>query len=309
MRIGVAETIVHTLLTDTLNKLKSDFPRVRFELAVDTSDAAGRRPGGRPARCGHPAARIRAPGRRSDVVQAGAAGLVLPGEHGIARPSPVAGGAGRATPLSPFPKGTLPFREIESRFSAPDIPRPSLNGSASLSTVKHLIGGGFGIGVLPVSMAETDDGQDRIKPIPVQDEALLSDLDFVISYFPERNREIGEAVVATARSFRSELIFKIDHIISQNDMLTRSSCFSTLSDSGKYRIDLCHQDRPVTAHRGPACLILSPVALRRAIRSGDFQGPTAGYAPGYLQGNLAILPKACADEFLQFCVRNPKPCP
>lgn len=54
---------------------------------------------------------------------------------------------------------------------------------------------------------------------------------------------------------------------------------------------------------------VSPVALRHAIRSGDFRGPTAGYALGYLQGNLAILPQACADEFLQFCVRNPKPCP
>lgn len=54
---------------------------------------------------------------------------------------------------------------------------------------------------------------------------------------------------------------------------------------------------------------ISPLALRKAIRSGDFKGHTTGYASGYLQGNLAILPKALADEFLQFCVRNPKPCP
>ena len=53
----------------------------------------------------------------------------------------------------------------------------------------------------------------------------------------------------------------------------------------------------------------SPLALRQAIRSGGFQGPTTGQAPGYLQGNLAILPKSLADDFLQFCVRNPKPCP
>jgi uncharacterized protein YcsI (UPF0317 family) len=49
--------------------------------------------------------------------------------------------------------------------------------------------------------------------------------------------------------------------------------------------------------------------LRHAIRTGDFRGPTTGHAAGYLQGNLAILPRSCADEFLQFCVRNPKPCP
>ena len=36
---------------------------------------------------------------------------------------------------------------------------------------------------------------------------------------------------------------------------------------------------------------------------------TAGLAPGYVQGNLCILPKALATDFAAFCQRNPKPCP
>ena len=48
---------------------------------------------------------------------------------------------------------------------------------------------------------------------------------------------------------------------------------------------------------------------RVACRSGGFDGPTAGVAPGFVQGNLAILPRDWADEFLRFCVANPKPCP
>jgi uncharacterized protein YcsI (UPF0317 family) len=48
---------------------------------------------------------------------------------------------------------------------------------------------------------------------------------------------------------------------------------------------------------------------RRAIRSGAFSGQTAGVAPGYVQGNLAILPQALAADFLRFCQLNPKPCP
>ena len=36
---------------------------------------------------------------------------------------------------------------------------------------------------------------------------------------------------------------------------------------------------------------------------------TAGLAPGYVQGNLAILPEALAGDFLRFCQRNPKSCP
>ena len=38
-------------------------------------------------------------------------------------------------------------------------------------------------------------------------------------------------------------------------------------------------------------------------------GATSGLAPGYVQGNLAILPGALAGDFLRFCQLNPKPCP
>lgn len=52
-----------------------------------------------------------------------------------------------------------------------------------------------------------------------------------------------------------------------------------------------------------------PVSVRRACRTGAFNGPTSGLAPGYVQVNLAILPHAHAEAFLRFCQRNPKPCP
>ena len=55
--------------------------------------------------------------------------------------------------------------------------------------------------------------------------------------------------------------------------------------------------------------VASGLAARHAIRSGAFTGPTSGLAPGYVQGNLAILPKALAADFLRFCQLNPKPCP
>jgi len=51
------------------------------------------------------------------------------------------------------------------------------------------------------------------------------------------------------------------------------------------------------------------LAARLAIRRGDHIGPTPGLAPGYVQGNLAILPASHAADFLRFCHLNPKPCP
>ena len=48
---------------------------------------------------------------------------------------------------------------------------------------------------------------------------------------------------------------------------------------------------------------------RRLFRRGTYTGVTHGVAPGYVQGNLAVLPKALASDFLRFCQLNPKPCP
>ena len=48
---------------------------------------------------------------------------------------------------------------------------------------------------------------------------------------------------------------------------------------------------------------------RLRIRSGALTGPTAGLAPGNVQANLVVLPKALAHDFLRFAQANPKPCP
>lgn len=56
-----------------------------------------------------------------------------------------------------------------------------------------------------------------------------------------------------------------------------------------------------TAHTG--------ADVRRKIRSGELDIPTTGYAEGFLQANLVILPRQYASEFEGFCRLNPKPCP
>ena len=54
---------------------------------------------------------------------------------------------------------------------------------------------------------------------------------------------------------------------------------------------------------------LSPRDVRRRARAGEFDGHTAGLAPGFLQANLVIVPQSLAFDFLLFCQRNPRPCP
>jgi uncharacterized protein YcsI (UPF0317 family) len=49
--------------------------------------------------------------------------------------------------------------------------------------------------------------------------------------------------------------------------------------------------------------------VRRAARSGTLTTTTAGLAPGYVQGNLVVVPSEFAEAFAQFCELNPQPCP
>ena len=56
-------------------------------------------------------------------------------------------------------------------------------------------------------------------------------------------------------------------------------------------------------------LSMTPAQVRALCRSGGFSGPTSGFAKGYVQANMMIVPREHAFDFLLFCQRNPKPCP
>ncbi|NSL50831.1 putative hydro-lyase [Calidifontibacillus erzurumensis] len=53
----------------------------------------------------------------------------------------------------------------------------------------------------------------------------------------------------------------------------------------------------------------SPAEARQRIRKNEWLKPTSGVSNGFVQANLAVLPKELAFDFLLFCQRNPKPCP
>jgi len=55
--------------------------------------------------------------------------------------------------------------------------------------------------------------------------------------------------------------------------------------------------------------ILESQRIRREIRDGRITGTSRGLAPGFVQCNLAIMPKAFAFEFMLYCQRNQRACP
>ncbi|MGP9606106.1 putative hydro-lyase [Glutamicibacter sp. AOP33-2CA-4] len=64
---------------------------------------------------------------------------------------------------------------------------------------------------------------------------------------------------------------------------------------------------PLEPHRDERAS-MAPSAARKLFRQG-LSVPTAGYAAGYAQANLIIVPRELAFEVLLFAQRNPKSCP
>ena len=57
---------------------------------------------------------------------------------------------------------------------------------------------------------------------------------------------------------------------------------------------------PNAATLSTATLPTVPADLRRLIRAGQYAGVTSGLANGYVQANLAVLPRELAFDFLLF---------
>ncbi|TID30298.1 hypothetical protein CANINC_001178 [Pichia inconspicua] len=53
----------------------------------------------------------------------------------------------------------------------------------------------------------------------------------------------------------------------------------------------------------------TPTEFRALCRSNQFTDNSSGYASGFAQANILILPKEIASDFELLCKRNPVPCP
>ncbi len=196
VRLGVAETMTHTILPRMLTTLRNRHPMLRFEISVDTSDQMG-------------AAltddlldvvimmRDQAPrGISLTPVPPVSLGWFVSPKH-FTLPSPAGIDDLAALPIVSFPKTTSPHRQVLELLTPGRRQPATVHGSASLATMLHLVEQGFGIGTIPHSIVAAWP-HAQLHEIEVRPEAKLPDLEFVICYDPERNEEIGRAVTLAA---------------------------------------------------------------------------------------------------------------
>ena len=176
LRLGVAETIVHTRMGSLLRRLAGATPNLRIELAVESSPALAAMLTGRTLDVAVlmtplvPEGANARPFGRFELGWYAAAGT-----WDGARLDPV---ALARHPIVTFARDTLPYREVARKLADPGLAPPLLHGSASLATMLTMVAEGMGVGTLPRAMVvEAVDG-GRIQEVAVEPDLALSPLDF-----------------------------------------------------------------------------------------------------------------------------------
>jgi DNA-binding transcriptional LysR family regulator len=198
IRIGVAETIVHTWLAGMLTRLAESLPEMRLELLVDTSPVLARKLLDNDLDIAVMMTSLVPPlAVRRPVYRCPLAWYVAPGY-------PLEEGALDIEALSRYPiitfsRGTLPHAELEHKLPMTRLPPPLLHACASLSTTLHLTRAGLGIGLLPAPMAAKDLAEGLLRPVSVATDAAMSDLTFDFAYLPEQPGNVMEEIGEAAR--------------------------------------------------------------------------------------------------------------
>lgn len=196
VRLGVAETMTHTILPRLLTDLHARHPLLRFEISVDTSEQMAQM---LIEDVLDVAILLRDQAPRgahlSPLPPVTLGWFAAPAHFSLPRPAGIDDLA--AQPIVSFPKSTPPHRRVLDLLSPGRRQAVAVHGSASLATVLHLVGQGFGIGTIPHDIVRAWP-HVGIEEIPTRADARLPDLDFAICFMPERNEEIGREVTRAA---------------------------------------------------------------------------------------------------------------
>lgn len=190
IRLGSAETIVHTWLPRLIEQLNQQYPGVTLEMDVDTTISLADKliarevdiaflmgPVNHPDIANHPLSSYRLEWVASPRIQ-------LPEE-----PVPVADLA--QWPILTYPRLTKPHVAIQQMVASSKA-RVRIHSSSSLATIIRMATDGVGISALPLEIIrkELENGDLRI----FSAENVLPDLDFTVSYAPRPESSVIRAV-------------------------------------------------------------------------------------------------------------------
>lgn len=196
IRLGVAETIVHTWLPTLVERLSLAFPSVSLELEVDTSGNL------RDSLVTHAldVAFLLGPVSQPEIVNEPLCDYAL---TWIGSPRlPLAAEGARLSdlarfPIITYPRMTRPHVALADMFRSVE-PAPRIHSSSSLATIVRMVTQGIGISAIPLEIVRAELERGEIVPLNPHPEARLPDLQFTASFPINPDSALSRAVVDLA---------------------------------------------------------------------------------------------------------------
>ncbi len=162
LRLGVAETIVHTWLTRLVKSVNDVYPNLSLEIEVDITPNLSARLLAQEIELAFVVGPLSASGVQSRVLCDYPIGFLASPALRLGN-GPVARHDLARFPIITFPRKTQPYEAVRAVFDRPDLPPIRLHASASLATVIHMAIEGLGIAVIPSAIVENEIADGRLQ--------------------------------------------------------------------------------------------------------------------------------------------------
>lgn len=162
MRLGVAETVVHTWLSRLIKSVNTAYPNLSLEIEVDITPNLGARLLAQEIELAFVLGPLSASSVRNRALCDYPVGFLASPALGLGK-GPLTVQELAKFPIITFPRKTRPYEAVRALFNRPDLPPIRLHASASLATVIHMAIEGLGIAVIPTAIVENELADQRLQ--------------------------------------------------------------------------------------------------------------------------------------------------
>lgn len=196
LRLGVAETIVHTWFPQLVKSVNELYPNLSLEIEVDITTNLTARLLAQEIELGLVVGPLSAAGVQSLVLRDYDIGFLASPALGLSKAALTRRDLARY-PMITFPRKTRPYEAVRGVFDRPDLPPIRLHASASLATVIHMAVEGLGIAVIPAAIVADELADGRLQLLDT--DVKLPPLTFSASWLSSPDTVAIERVAQLAR--------------------------------------------------------------------------------------------------------------
>lgn len=196
LRLGVAETIVHTWFPQLVKSVNELYPNLSLEIEVDITTNLTARLLAQEIELGLVVGPLSAAGVQSLVLRDYDIGFLASPALGLGKTALTRRDLARY-PMITFPRKTRPYEAVRGVFDRPDLPPIRLHASASLATVIHMAVEGLGIAVIPAAIVANELADGRLQLLDT--DVKLPPLTFSASWLSSPDTVAIERVAQLAR--------------------------------------------------------------------------------------------------------------